>query len=138
MAILFVAAEADELRPFEKHLINARKLKWPIDYAYEGILEGRRVLLAANGAGPKLAAQAIEVANRAIRAAELSASKLEAIVSVGFCGALQPGLKLSEIVVGTEVLDPRDGSKYSCAPMQSSCEHQIGVVASQDRVVTDR
>src|SRR4051812_42842206 len=86
MAILFVAADPAELKPFEKYLINARKLKWPIDYAYEGIVEGRRMLLAANGAGPKLVAQAIEVASRAIRAAELSSSRLEAIVSVGFCG----------------------------------------------------
>jgi|SRR3954447_7332078 len=138
MAILFVAAEADELRPFEKHLINARKLKWPIDYAYEGILEGRRVLLAANGAGPKLVAQAIEIANRAIRAAELSSSKLEAVVSVGFCGALRPGLRPSQIIVATEVVDERNGSRYPCSPFDASCEHQTGVVASQDRVAIDR
>lgn len=137
MAILFVAAEAAELKPFEQHLINARKLKWPVDYAYEGILEGRRILLAANGAGPKLVAQTIEVANRAIRAAELSSSKLEAIVSVGFCGALQPGLQPGQIIVGTEVLDPRDGTRFPCQPITASCEHQSGVVASQDRVAID-
>src|SRR3954453_18984301 len=51
MAILFVAAEAAELKPFEAHLINARKLKWPLDYGYEDILEGRGILLAPNGAG---------------------------------------------------------------------------------------
>lgn len=138
MAILFVAAEAAELKPFEAHLINSRKLKWPLDYAHEGILEGRRILLAANGAGPKLVAQAIEVASRAIKAAELSSSKLEAIVSVGFCGALQPGLQPSQIIVGTDVLDLRDGSRYPCARMEASCEHQTGVIASQDRVITDR
>jgi adenosylhomocysteine nucleosidase len=138
MAILFVAAEAAELRPFERHLINARKLKWPLDYACEGILEGRRILLAANGAGPKLVAQAIEVARRAITAAELSASKLEAIVSVGFCGALQPGFQPGQIIVGSEVLDPRNGKKYVCAPIATTCAHQTGVVASQDRVAIDR
>jgi nucleoside phosphorylase len=137
MAILFVAAEAAELKPFEKYLINARKLKWPVDYAYEGILEGRRILLAANGAGPKLVAQAIEVANRAIRAAELSSSKLEAIVSVGFCGGLQPGLRVGQIIVGTEVLDPRDGTRFPCQPVGATCEHENGVVASQDRVAID-
>jgi adenosylhomocysteine nucleosidase len=138
MAILFVAAEAAELKPFEAHLINARKLKWPLDYAYEGILEGRRIVLAANGAGPNLVAQAIEVASRAIRAAELSASKLEAIVSVGFCGALEPSLQPSQIIVGTEVLDPRDNSRYPCAPIEATCEHRTGVIASQNRVITDR
>ncbi|MFL6448086.1 MAG: hypothetical protein ACJ746_10415 [Bryobacteraceae bacterium] len=138
MAILFVAAEAAELSAFEKHLINARKLKWPLDYAYEGILEGRRILLAANGAGPKLVAQAIEVAKRAISAAELSSSKLEAIVSVGFCGGLRPGLQPRQIIVATDVLDVRDGSKYPCAPISATCEHETGVVASQDRVAINR
>lgn len=137
MAILFVAAEAAELKPFENGLINARRLKWPVDYAFEGILEGRRLLLVANGAGPKLVGQAIEVANRAIRAAELSSSKLEAIVSVGFCGGLKPGLQPGQIVVGTEVLDPRDGRRFSCQPIAATCEHQSGVVASQDRVAID-
>ncbi len=66
MAILFVAAEAMELKPFANSLTALRKLKWPIDYAYEGILEGKRIMLAANGAGPKLAAQAVEVALRAV------------------------------------------------------------------------
>jgi adenosylhomocysteine nucleosidase len=138
MAILFVAAEAAELREFEKHLINARKLKWPLDYAYEGILDGRRILLAANGTGPKLVARAIEVASRAITAAELSSSKLEAIVSVGFCGALQPGLQPSQIIVGSEILDPRDGKRYPCAPIAVTCAHETGVVASQDRVAINR
>ncbi len=138
MAILFVAAEAAELKPFERHLINARKLKWPLDYAYEGILEGRRILLAANGAGPKLVAQAIEVARRAITGAELSSSKLEAIVSVGFCGGLQLGFQPGQIIIGSEVLDPRDGKTYACAPIAATCAHQTGVVASQDRVAIDR
>lgn len=138
MAILFVAAEADELKPFAKHLINARKLNWPLDYAQEGILDGRRVLLAANGAGSRLAAQAVEVAIRAITAADLSASKLEAIVSVGFCGALKDELKASEIIVGTDVVDERTGSRYPCVPISATCEHRSGIVASQDRVAMDR
>ena len=86
MAILFVAAEADELKPFAKRLTGLRKLNWPLRYAFEGILQGRRIMLAAQGAGPKLAAQAVEVAIRAVTAAELSASRLEAVVSVGYCG----------------------------------------------------
>jgi adenosylhomocysteine nucleosidase len=138
MAILLIAAEAAELKPFEKHLINARKLNWPIDYAYEGIVEGRRMLLAANGAGPKLAAQAVEVASRAIKGAELSSSRLEAIVSVGFCGAIKPGLRPAQVIIGTEVLDPRDGSKYPCAAINATSEHETGVVASLDRVITHR
>src|SRR5947209_10976808 len=99
MAILYVAAEPLELRPLAQSLLNLRKLKWPIDYAFEGILAGKRIMLAANGAGPKLAAQVVEVAIRAVSAAELSASKLEAVVRTGFCGALDPALKEDQIVV---------------------------------------
>ncbi|MFL6416162.1 MAG: hypothetical protein ACJ74Y_10910, partial [Bryobacteraceae bacterium] len=55
-----------------------------------------------------------------------------------FCGGLRPGMLPAQIVVGTEVLNPRDGSKYPCTAIEVSCEHQTGVVASQDRVITDR
>ena len=74
MAILYVASEAVELEPMARLLTGVRKLKWPLAYAYEGVLEGRRLLLAANGAGPKLATRAVEVAIRAITSAELSSS----------------------------------------------------------------
>ena len=70
MAILYVGAEAMEVEPFAASLTGVRKLKWPIDYAFEGVWEGRRVMLAANGAGPRLAAQAVEIAIRAVTGAE--------------------------------------------------------------------
>ena len=124
MAILFVAADAAELQPFERYLINARKLKWPLDYAYEGILEGRRILLAANGAGPKLVAQAIEVAKRAITAAELSSSKLEAIVSVGFCGAYTTFSTMQ-----IEVLRMVDRQRWELATGYALCSLLAGYLA---------
>lgn len=137
MAILFVAAEGDELKPFAEMLSATRKLKWPIDYAFEGILEGRRLLLAANGAGPKLAAQAVEVAIRAVTAADLSSSRLEAVVSVGFCGALSPAHKVHDIVCANEVLEPSTGQRYACSLPQDSPHHTTGLVLSQDRVALD-
>lgn len=137
MAILYVAAEAAELKPFANLLTGLRKLKWPIDYAYEGIWEGRRLMLAANGAGPTLAAQAVEVAIRAITVAELSASKLEAVVSTGFCGALTPELRESQIVVASQVLDESGGERYDCAPIIADGEYSSGLVVSQDRIAVD-
>jgi len=134
MAILYVASEALELEPLAKLLTGLRKLKWPIDYAYEGIWEGRRVMLAANGAGPKLAVRAVETAIRAVSAAELSASKLEIVVSTGLCGALDPQLKENEILVATEVVDPAANERYVCAPVLSEKSYQSGVVVTQDRV----
>ena len=136
MAILYVAAESAELKPFARRLGETRKLKWPLDYACEGVLDGRRVMLAANGAGPRLAAQAVEVAIRAISAAELSSSKLEAVVSAGFCGALDPDLVLGEIVIGTAVLDRGTGQTVKCGGVESSAEGSMkrGVIVSEDRV----
>src|ERR1700749_4589010 len=115
MAILYVASEAAELKPLAEMLTGLRKLPWPVDYAQEGVHEGRRILLAANGAGPRLAEKAVEVTIRAVTAADLLASKLEAVVSTGWCGALDPALKEKEILIATEVLDDARQERYECA-----------------------
>jgi adenosylhomocysteine nucleosidase len=135
MAILYVASLAMELEPFAALLTGVRKLKWPIDYAFEGVWEGRRVMLAANGAGPRLAAQAVEIAIRAVTGAELSSSKLEAVVSTGFCGALDPKLREGQIVVGTEVLDLDTNAAFECGTIESETPFASGVLISQDRII---
>jgi adenosylhomocysteine nucleosidase len=137
MAILLVAAEADELKPFANRLTGLHKLNWPVRYAAEGILHGRRMMLAANGAGPKLAAQAVEVAIRAVMAAELSASKLEAVASVGYCGALTPEGREGQVIVATEVLDGVDGTRFPCIAPATEYSYQSGTVISQDCVAND-
>src|SRR5437763_9927085 len=114
MAILYVAADAIELKPFAALLTGVRKLKWPIDYAFEGVWEGPRVLLAANGAGPRLAAQAVEVAIRAVTAAALSPSKVDAVVSTGYCGALDPSLRECQLVVPAQVFDLEARAAFEC------------------------
>lgn len=136
MAILFVAAEAMELKPFANALTGLRKLSWPLDYAYEGILDGKRMMLAANGAGSTLASQAVEVALRAVIAAELSSSKLEAVVSTGFCGALDSSLHESQIVLASSVVDEQTMDATDCAMVYASPDGFVtGTVASANRVV---
>ena len=134
MAILYVASEASELKPFAAMLTGLRKLNWPVDYAFEGILDGRRILLAANGAGPKLAARAVEVALRAVMVAELSSSKLEAIVSTGYCGALEANLRESQIVVAKQLLDFAHTETFDCTAIESDAAFAHGLLVSQDRV----
>jgi adenosylhomocysteine nucleosidase len=137
MAILYVAADAMELEPFAKLLTGLRKLKWPLDYAFEGVLDGKRLMLAANGAGPRLAAQAVEVAMRAVSAAELSSSKLDAVVSTGFCGALDPALRVSQIVLGTAVIGPGE-EPVSCETVHAAPEgFATGPIFSQNRIAND-
>lgn len=138
MAILYVASESSELQPFAQMLTGLRKMNWPLDYAFEGILEGRRVMLAANGAGPKLAARAAEVAIRAVTVADLSSSKLEAVVSTGYCGALDPTLRESDIVVATQVLNLDRAEAFQAAPVESDSQFFSGSVVSQDRVAINQ
>jgi len=138
MAILYAASDPIELAPFAARLAGLRKLNWPIDYAYEGVLEGRRVVLVANGAGPKLGAQAVEIAIRAVTAAELSSSRLEAVVSTGFCGALDPALRESQIVIATEALDLDTGQNFPCDPvLATSADAASVIVGCQNRVAID-
>ena len=137
MAILYVASEAAELQPFAHMLTGLRKVKWPIDYAFEGIWESRRILLAANGAGPKLAAHVVEIALRAAMAAELSSSKLEAVVSTGFCGALDPSLQQLQVVVASEVQSPECGEVYECARFSTGNSFVFGPLLSHDRIAND-
>lgn len=136
MAILFVASEAFELKPLAARLSGTRPLKWPLDYAEEGVWEGKRYLLAANGAGPKLGSQCVEVALRATSMAELSSSRLEAVVNVGLCGALLPSLEQDQIVVGSNVLAPDSGDTFPCRPV--TCNHASieGPIASINRVAS--
>lgn len=137
MAILYVASEAVELEPMARLLTGVRKLKWPLAYACEGVLEGRRLLLAANGAGPKLATRAVEVAIRAITSAELSSSRLDAVVSTGFCGGLDPSLREGQIVVGSEILDWTNKERYDCVQIIGGGAAVSGLVVSQDRIAID-
>jgi len=134
MAILYVASDAIELEPFAAMLTGVRKLKWPIDYAFEGVWEGRRVMLAANGAGPRLAARAVEIAIRALTGAELSSSKLDAVVSTGFCGALDPLLRECQVIVATGVLDLDANETFECAPVDADSAFTSGLLLAQDRI----
>lgn len=137
MAILYVASEAAELEPMAGLLTGVRKLKWPLAYAYEGLWEGRRMLLAANGAGPKLATRAVEIAIRAITSADLSSSALEAVVSTGFCGALDPALREFQIVLAGQVLDWTNKERYDCVQITDGTAAVPGLLVSQDRIAID-
>ena len=56
----------------------------------------------------------------------------DAVVSTGFCGAVDPGLAIADVVVATSVTD---GSKQFAA-LQPECgrRHHTGVVATIDHV----
>ncbi len=134
MAILFVASEAFELKPLAERLTGLRSLKWPLQYAAEGVWNGKRYLLTANGPGPKLASHCLEVALRASSMAELSASKLEAVVSTGLCGAVEPSLQAKDVIEATEVFSLDDGRHFACSKAISPLPYRQGIVVSTNRV----
>jgi purine-nucleoside phosphorylase len=99
MVILAVAAEGFEL----KYIRPREEEQW---------------ILEANGPGPELAAEAVDRVT----------DRLDAIVSVGLCGALAPNLSVGDIVVGSAV----NGVKISVA--RSKSRHVVGPIASIDRI----
>ena len=99
-----IAAETRELAGFARQLSARRPVAAPVRYAEEGELQGRRWLLAANGPGPRLAAAAVQ-----------AFSKPDRIVSVGYCGALDPALSPSDVVICHCVLEAESGRRFATA-----------------------
>jgi len=96
MRILLVAAEAME---FEGVLARAQQVGRAAvrtGWARTCRIGGHEALLVANGAGWKRAAAAA--------AAGIEAWRPEAVVSTGFCGALDESLGVADVVVGTDGL----------------------------------
>lgn len=75
-----------------------------LDYAEQGTLAGRRWVLAANGAGPRLAAIAAR-----------SCGPVDRIVTTGFCGALDPALAPADVVVCDRVIDSDSNRRFRTA-----------------------
>jgi hypothetical protein len=93
--ILLVAAEPREFDGLLRFCSGVRKLAWPVYWARSGECGGRRLWMVANGAGAAHAGRAAEAACAACRP--------EAIVSMGFCGALDPALEIGDVFVATAV-----------------------------------
>src|SRR5258705_1737558 len=84
MRILMVASDRMEFPGILAHAKGARPAPIAVDWARETEISGNPVLLAANGAGARRAAAAVDAA--------LDAFPADAIVSTGFCGALSSDL----------------------------------------------
>jgi adenosylhomocysteine nucleosidase len=84
------------------------------------------VRLAANGAGAHRAAAAIDEA--------LTSFHPDAIVSLGFCGALDPTLAIGDIVVGTVIL--ADGRVFPAQTPVTAARHRAGAICSIDHVAS--
>jgi adenosylhomocysteine nucleosidase len=125
--VLLVAAEGRELRGVLRRCGNRRRLDWPLEFAWEGELDGAHVWLAAGGHGQRLAGQTAEIAFRYAHP--------EVVVSVGFCGALDPALLPGQVLVPTKVELFGDGRCYDAVAPSAAPVHACGTLLSCDHVV---
>jgi len=96
--LLFIAADRREAEPWIARWDHPLSLTLPVHWARAGKWRGRDAIAIANGVGPRRAAAAIH-------AAITVANGFSGIISIGTGGALDPSLKIADIVVATAVID---------------------------------
>jgi len=101
-------------------------LDWPVRYARTAEARGSRLLLVANGPGPRLASEALAAAG--------DNGKVDKVVSTGFCGALDPSLEVGDIVVASRIDAPDLRRSFAARAPESGRSCMIGRVISVDRV----
>ncbi len=116
MTLLLVAAMAREFGG----LPRGKRLAWPVDWARAAEVGATRLIMVANGAGAGRAANAV--------AAACEAARPDAVVSFGFCGALDPALRAGEVFVATAVNEFPAARPAHCPP------HASGALATIERV----
>ena len=121
MTLLLIAAEPRELRGILRRASAVRPAVWPVNWCREATLGGHRIFMTAGGVGAARAARAVETAPEA-----------DAVVSVGFCGALDPALGPGDILVATAV-GSAEGI-FPARPLHSACPHVSGAVWSAGQV----
>ena len=99
------------------------KPRWPLDFVRLGRLRGTPIAMVAAGAGRKLAGSSVDVVREH--------QNIDGLISVGFCGGLQPSLYAGDIFVATEVM----GVAPALAPA-SPDSFKTGKLLSIDRVVS--
>jgi adenosylhomocysteine nucleosidase len=122
--LLLIAAQAREFSGLLKFCGNVKPLALPVHWARSAELNGRPVLLVANGAGGVRAGQAVGVAGTAV--------KIDLICSMGFCGALENEMAVGDIFVAERVRTC--AGEFAAATPNTARPHHTGVLASIDHV----
>jgi len=119
--LTFIAAEPREFSGFLRHLSNLTSASLPVHWAREGNWKRQRVLLIANGAGPK---QSLSAA----RACDGST----AIINTGFCGALDSDLNIGDVIVADKVFF--SSQMFDCRSVITSANFRQGAIYSSARI----
>ena len=119
-----MSAEPREFSGLLPHCDKVRSLDLPVYWARYGECADRQFWMVANGAGPAHAGNAVMAA--------YPAAKPDAIVSMGFCGALDPSMSIGDVFVAT-ALDV-GGRRLPLSFPVCAARYTSGVLASIDHV----
>lgn len=125
--ILLVAAESREFAGVRRLLRRPVRLQWPVDCSWSAEWNGEQVLLVANGPGPHLAGEALDVAR--------SRESFDAVISTGFCGALDPALAPGDIFVASTVEAAERALSHTVLAPDTRRRYASGTLVSGDRVI---
>jgi nucleoside phosphorylase len=92
--IAVVGRLKEEIGELRERMVIRRTLPWRSARFYEGWFDGGSVLLAQTGMGRERAVAAVRYL--------LDIFPVRAIISVGFCGALQMHLRCADVVIVTQ------------------------------------
>jgi nucleoside phosphorylase len=126
MVMAFIAAEAFELRPLVKRASRPVRHRAGIQFFMQGELNGADCYFAADGMGPANALAALKACR--------SQGEVDAVVSIGLCGALLVELKIGDIVAACGVLAGE--KKFPVRLPENHLPHRVGVVVSVNRVIS--
>ena len=126
MTLLVVAAEKAELAGILARCANVREAGWNIRFGRSAEWKGCRLLLAANGPGPALSGAAVD---------EIGIEKVDAIVSTGLCGALDPALDVNAIFAASRVMSENGEPSFAASLPSAGRPFASGVLISTDRFV---
>jgi purine-nucleoside phosphorylase len=98
LTVLAIAAERFELMPWLRRCGAVESLPFALAGAWRAEWNGLTLFAAANGAGPRLAGQAVSAL-----AAPLD--RIDGVLSVGLCGALDPALTWNDLCTAAAVSD---------------------------------
>ncbi|MBK5291372.1 MAG: hypothetical protein JJE04_06840 [Acidobacteriia bacterium] len=125
--LLFIAADSREFAGLLRHSRALEALDWPVDYSRKMEHDGNNWFLVANGPGPALASGAALVATRR--------TAVDAIVSTGFCGGLDPVLAPCEVFVADRVVASDTGESHPALRPRLCPSVPAGSIVCGDRVI---
>jgi len=103
--IAVIGAIKDEIAGIKKEIRITDTLRWPTGNAFAGTWRGVPIVLVRSGMGCDRARRALaEIAER---------YDLKEIISIGYAGALDPALKVGDVVVADQVVYYETMKSYS-------------------------